>query len=100
VVALGLNRPRTGPAWVVAVLTVLLTPPLAWAALSGAVWAGYRAEDWLSPLTGDPAMFDGYPMVVIGAAAGLTMAMLLVVPGSWWGSPVRPGTRSGPRFRA
>jgi len=100
VVALGLNRPRTGPAWFVAVLTFVVTPPLAWATLSGAVWVGYRAEDWLSPLTGDPAMFDGYPMVVIGAAAGLTLAMLLVVPGSWWGRPSAPApdpaTDAGP----
>ena len=54
------------------------------------------AEPALTPLTGAWARLDGYSIMVIEVLAGVTVALLIVVAGSWWGRPVAVPVSSAP----
>jgi hypothetical protein len=73
---LGLGRPTRRTGWLGLAAGLVVVPGLTTTVLKGAVRTGYFAENSLSPLTGDPAMFNGYPLAVIGALSGLTVALL------------------------
>ena len=94
VVAVGLGRPRTWHAWVVASAAALAAPSLASAAVIGSLLTSREAEAVLTPLTGSWARIDGSSAGVEGILAGLTTALMIVVAGSWWGRPAVPAPAS------
>lgn len=95
------RRPRRWTGRLALVAAAVTTVAFANIVLTSASLAGSYAEDVLTPLSGNPAMVGGYPLVVIAAFAGLALSLLAIVPASLvdTGRSMRdpiPATEPGP----